>query len=79
MKRSSVFLRLREELLEQGRKEAEQRMKRRIIESFFNFRFDSLDSELLAIIEPILQLPLEELACLLLNASREELLDRFGE
>ncbi|NEP77520.1 MAG: hypothetical protein F6K39_04650 [Okeania sp. SIO3B3] len=97
-RKSPVFLRLREEILEQGRRagrqkgfresfresspknfrEVEQNI-REIIKSSFNFRFGSLNSELLAIIEPMLLLSPKELARLLLNASREELLERFGK
>jgi hypothetical protein len=74
MKLSPVYLRWREDTLEQGKKRGQQRM----IENFFNVRFGSVDSELSAIIEPMLQLPEEELTRLLLSASREELLERFG-
>ena len=81
MKLSPVYLRWREDTLEQGKKEGlrEGELKlQRMIENFFNVRFGSVDSELSAIIEPMLQLPEEELTRLLLSASREELLDRFG-
>ncbi|WP_293134176.1 hypothetical protein [Okeania sp. SIO3I5] len=91
MRLSPVYLEWREQTLEEGRQEGlqegrqeglqegEQRTKQQMIENLLNFRFGSLDSELLAIIEPVLQLSLEELTPLLLNASREELLERFGE
>ncbi|NEQ72948.1 MAG: hypothetical protein F6K23_07615 [Okeania sp. SIO2C9] len=90
MKRSPVYLRWREDPFEQVRREVWQEgfqkgfqegqriMKRQITECFFNVRFGSLDPELLAIIEPMLQLSPEELAPLLLNGSREELLQRFN-
>ncbi|MDY7003695.1 MAG: hypothetical protein SWX82_06960 [Cyanobacteriota bacterium] len=82
MKRSPVYLRWREETLEEGIQrgvqQGEQRIKQQMIENFLNVRFGSLDPELLAIIEPMLQLSPEELAPLLLNASREELLKRFN-
>lgn len=93
MKRSPVYLRWREDTLEEGFREAwqegfqegfqqglqecQQKIKQ-IIENLLNTRFGSLDPELLAIIEPMLQLSPEELAPLLLNASREELLKRFN-
>ena len=94
MKRSPVYLRWREETLEQGRREGfreawqegfqkgfqegQRIMKRQITECFLNIRFGSLDPELLAIIEPMLELSPEELAPLLWSASREELLERFN-
>ncbi|NEQ36318.1 MAG: hypothetical protein F6K40_08500 [Okeania sp. SIO3I5] len=86
MRLSPVYLRWREETLEEGIQQGiqlgvqqtEQRIKQ-MIENFLNARFGSLDSELLAIIEPMSQLSPEELTSLLLNASREELLERFGK
>ncbi len=91
MKLSPVYLRWREETLEEGRQEGrqeglqegrqegQQTIKRQMIENFLNVRFGSLDPELLAIIESMLQLSPEELTRLLLTASQEEFLERFGE
>ena len=79
MKLSPVYLRWRKDTLEQGRREGQQTTKRQITECCLNVRFASPDPELLAIIEPMLQLSPKELARLLLNASREELLERFSE
>ncbi len=86
---SPVYLRWRGDTFEQVRREVwqesfqkgfrESQQIRELIKSLFNFRFGSLDPELLAIIEAMLQLSPEELAPLLLNASREELLEKFGE
>ncbi|NES71820.1 MAG: hypothetical protein F6K24_44755, partial [Okeania sp. SIO2D1] len=94
MKLSPVYLRWREETLEegiqqgiqrgvqqgiqQGVQQGEQRIKQQMIENFLNVRFGSLDPELLAIIESMLQLSPEELTPLLWSASREELLERFN-
>lgn len=90
MKLSPVYLRWRQDTLEQGRQEGlqegrqegrqegQQATKRQMIENFFYVRFGSLEPELLAIIEPMLQLSPEELTPLLLTASREELLERFS-
>jgi len=83
MKLSPVYLRWREDTLEQGKKEGlregQREERREMIENFFNVRFGSADSELSAIIEPMLELSSSELTRLLLSASREELLERFGE
>ena len=79
MKRSPVYLRCREDTLEEGIQQGEQRIKQQVIENLLTFRFGSLDSELLAIIEPVLLLSPEDFTPLLLTASREELLERFGE
>jgi hypothetical protein len=42
-------------------------------------RFETLDEELTAIIDPIALLPSEEFAPLILQLSREELLTRFKQ
>jgi len=60
----------RENALREGRPEK--------VENFLSVRFGSLDEELSRAIAPMLQLPPEELTCLLLTLSREELLERFG-
>ena len=52
MKRSPVYLRWREDTILEG--------KRRMAQNFFKVRFGELDSELSAIIEPMLQLPEED-------------------
>ena len=87
MKLSPVYLRWREDTLEQGRQEGRQEgiqegqqdIKRQMIQSFFTVRFGSVDEELSAIVEPMLELPQDELTSLLLAASREQLLERFGK
>jgi hypothetical protein len=60
----------REEVLQEGRREQ--------VENFLRVRFGELDEELSGVIAPMLQLPSEELAHLLITLSREELLERFG-
>ena len=95
MKLSPVYLRWREDTLEQGRQEGrqegiqegiqegrqegQQESKRQMIQSFFTVRFGSVDEELSAIVEAMLELPQDELTSLLLAASREQLLERFGK
>jgi len=51
--------------------------KRLIIESIFRFRFGELDEELSAVIEALLDIPVEEVPPFLVDFSREELITRF--
>ena len=53
--------------------------RRATIENLLRVRFGSLDDQLEAMIEPVLELAPEEFTPLLLQLSREELLVRFGE
>lgn len=75
MELSPLVVQWREEATQEGR-----RMERRAtIENLLLVRFGSLDNQLEAIVEPVLELPPEEFTRLLLQLSREELLARFGE
>ena len=69
----------RQEGIEQGRQQGIQQGERLVLENLLVARFGSLDDELTAIIEPILELPPAEFMPMLLQLSREELLARFGE
>jgi flagellar biosynthesis/type III secretory pathway protein FliH len=67
--------------VQQGLQEAREEGRRIIIENLLIARFGSLDSELIAIVQPILDLTPSELSGLLLqlaNLSHEELLARFN-
>lgn len=78
MELSPLVLQWREEALQEGMR-AERRA---IMENLLRVRFGSLDDQLSAIIEPMLELPSEEFTRLLLqlsNLSREEVLARFSE
>ena len=55
-----------------------QEGQRQVVENLLKVRFGELDEQLAAIIEPMLQLPPQEYASLLLQLPREELLERFG-
>ena len=68
-----------QEGIQQGIQEGIQQGQRRLIENLLTSRFGSLDEQLATMISPLLTLPPEELAPLLLQSSREELLSRFGE
>jgi len=58
--------------------ETQRRGQRFVVENLLKARFGELDEQLAAIIEPMLQLPPQEYAALLLQLSREELLRRFS-
>lgn len=68
-----------EQVLERGRGEGKQEATRLLIENIFRVRFGEIDEELAATIAPIMQLSSEEFTPLLLQLSREELIDRFPE
>ena len=68
-----AYLQWREETFREG----VQAERRATIENLLRVRFGSLDDELSAIITQLLELPPEEFTRLLLQSSREELLNRF--
>ncbi|MFB2922239.1 hypothetical protein [Aerosakkonema funiforme] len=70
MKLSPAYLKWREDVVQEGRRE--------MVENLLKVRFGSLDEVLAGVIPSMLQLPPEELTRLLLTLSREELLERFG-
>ncbi|MEM6753233.1 MAG: hypothetical protein AAF630_09715 [Cyanobacteria bacterium P01_C01_bin.38] len=61
-----------------GERKGEILGQRKVVENLLKIRFGSLDEQLSTIIEPLLSLPAEEFTPLLLQLSREELLERFG-
>ena len=65
--------------LQQGKVEGEKEATRRLIENIFQVRFGEMDEKLAAIIPSIMKLSSEEFTPLLLQLSREELIDRFQE
>ena len=78
MNLSPAYLQWREETLREGMQEGIQTERRATIENLLRVRFGSLDDELSAIITQLLELPPEEFTRLLLQSSREELLNRFS-
>lgn len=86
MELSPLLLQWREEALHEGEERGFQQglqrgartERRTIIENFLRAKFGDLDRELSGIIQPLLELPPEEFAVLLLQLSREELLTRFA-
>ncbi len=83
MNLSPAYLRWREETFlegrQEGRQEGLQEERRSMIENFLRVRFGEVDEQLSQIIESMLVLPTAELTVMLLNFSRSELLERFGQ
>ena len=85
MKLSEMYQQQLEELKKQGLQEGLQeglnrgieRERRAMIESILQVRFGAVDSQLAAIINPLIAMNREEFTPLLLQLSREELLARF--
>jgi predicted transposase YdaD len=75
LKQSRVY----QEALEEGRQEGRQEGQREIVEDLLKARFGNLDEELSAIVAAVLKLPPAEFTPLLLQLSRQELLDRFRQ
>ncbi|MBW4595512.1 MAG: transposase [Brasilonema angustatum HA4187-MV1] len=64
---------------EEGLREGQHEKAKNLIQSLLKSRFGVLDKELSSIIEPLTQMPDDEVASLLLTSSREELVTRFGQ
>ncbi|MBF2068026.1 MAG: hypothetical protein IGS39_26965 [Calothrix sp. C42_A2020_038] len=73
MRLSPLYTQRLAEAEQQGKKEG----KRKVVESLLKTRFGCLDEQLAKVIEPLLSLPPEQFTPLLLQLSREELLERF--
>lgn len=81
MQLSQAYLEWEQKTERRGIEQGMQQGQRQVVENLLKARFGELDEQLLAIIEPMLQLPPQEYASLLLELSslqREELLERFG-
>ncbi len=76
---SPIYLQQLEEAKQEGVQEGVQRGVRTVIENLLQVRFGSLNRELSTIIEPISRLSPQEFTPLLLQLSREELLNRFRQ
>ena len=68
---------LYEEAIAQLQEETRQQEKLRFVTNLLRVRFAEVNEELLAIVEEIATLPSDEFTPLLLQLSREELLERF--
>lgn len=65
--------------LEEAERRGQIEGQRKVVENLLKIRFGLLDEQLSTIIEPLISLPIEEFTPLLLQLSREELLERFGQ
>lgn len=77
MRLSAIYEQKLAEAKQEGLQEGVQAGHRQVIENLLQVRFGSLDAELRGIVEPLLLLTPEEFTRLLLQLSREELLERF--
>jgi hypothetical protein len=75
---SQAYLEWEQQTEQRGIERGEQRAQQKNITSILTTRFGSLDSQLEAIIPAIMELPIEAATPLLLQLSREELLQRFS-
>ena len=62
-----------------GLQQGLQQGERLVVENLLRFRFGTVDPELAAIIDAVLNLPPSKFTPLLMQLSREELITRFGE
>lgn len=65
--------------IEQGRLEAQEQERRKMVEALMQLRFETIDPELEAIAPKLMALPTEEFSRLILQRSREELLGQFSD
>lgn len=69
----------RQEGLQEGIQQGQHEKAKNLIQSLLKSRFGVLDEQLSSIIEPLTQMPDDEVASLLLTSSREDLVRRFGQ
>lgn len=62
---------------QEGRQEGTQAGQRLVVENLLKARFGEVDAQLAALISTVLTFPAEEYTPLLLQLSREQLLERF--
>ena len=79
MRLSPLYTQRLQEAEQQAEIKGEKQGQRKVVENLLKIRFGSLDEQLSAIVEPLLSLPTEEFTPLLLQLSREELIQRFSE
>jgi predicted transposase YdaD len=74
LKKTRVYQEGREE----GREEGLVAARQETIENLLKIRFSKLDRQLKAAIPGLMQLPSQEGLTIVVNASREEIIDRFS-
>ncbi|MFN6502081.1 MAG: hypothetical protein RMX65_034530 [Nostoc sp. DedQUE01] len=81
MRLAPLYQQDREQAIQEGEQrgiqQGVQQGERLVVENLLKVRFGEIDNQLQAIIEPLLSLPPEEFTRLLLQLSREELINRF--
>ncbi len=77
MRLSPIYEQKLAEAKQKGLQEGLQAERRNVLENLLRVRFGSLDAELRVIVEPLLALTPEEFTPLLLQLTREQLLERF--
>ncbi len=75
---SQAYLEWEQQTEQRGIEQGERRAQQKNIISILTIRFGSLDSQLEAIVPALIELPIETATPLLLQLSREELLQRFS-
>jgi hypothetical protein len=78
MNLSQAYLEWEQETVERGKEIGKEQGQRSVVENLLVCRFGSLDSELQAIIPSILALSPSEFTPMLMQLSREELINRFN-
>lgn len=76
---SQAYLEWERQTKQIGLEQGESLAHRRSIITILTTRFGTIDSQLEGIIPAVLELPIEESTRLLLQLSRDELLQRFSE
>ncbi|MBW4645623.1 MAG: hypothetical protein KME23_21995 [Goleter apudmare HA4340-LM2] len=77
MRLAPLYQQDREQAIQKAEQRGIQTRERSVVENLLKVRFGEIDNQLQAIIEPLLALSPEEFTPLLLQLSREELIDRF--
>ncbi|MEM9538212.1 MAG: transposase, partial [Cyanobacteria bacterium P01_E01_bin.42] len=68
-----------EQGIEQGIKQGIEQERRKVVESVMKLRFDLIDPELEAIVPKLIAFPTEESLPLIMQRSRQELLEQFAD
>jgi predicted transposase YdaD len=79
MQLTQAYLEWEQRTKEQAKQEGRQEGQHLVLQNLLRIRFGDLDSSLTAIIPQLLSLPVEEYTSIVLQLSREELLERFSQ